>query len=172
MRSRQLKLAGGLLSPGIGARLDRRRSPGARAVGIRLVDARTGGEPDPWQVLVRASTRWLWRYATEHLVPWPKVHSPCEDETFRSAVEEARRRHADDPDALQMALMRTYEEHRVNPVAISCLPVYLRVLLTLTIELPALWTPLKQGLPDKFARTVVIVERRRSRRPPLLARLL
>jgi hypothetical protein len=99
------------------------------------------------------------------------VRSPYEDETFRSAVEDARRWHADDPDALQDALMRVYEEHQVNPVAISCLPVYLRGLLTFAIELPALWTPLKQGLPDKFARTVVIVERR-PRRRRLLARLL
>jgi len=37
---------------------------------------------------------------------------------------------------------------------------------------PALWTPLKQGLPDKFAHTMVIVERRRSRWPRLAARLL
>jgi hypothetical protein len=100
------------------------------------------------------------------------VHSPYEDETFRSAFEDARRQHADDPDALQVALMRVYEEHQVNPVAISCLPAYLRGLLTFAVELPALWTPLKQGLPDKFARTVVIVERRPPRRRRLLERLL
>jgi hypothetical protein len=70
-----------------------------------------------------------------------------------------------------MALVRVYREHEVNPLGTSCLPACLRLLLTFAIKLSALWTPLKQGLPDKFARTVVIVERRPSHRPLLLARL-
>ena len=59
--------------------------------------------------------------------------------------------------------MRIHREDGVGSVQMSCPPVYMRLLLTFAIEVPALWTPLKQGLPDKFARTVVIVERRQSR---------
>ena len=169
-QSRSAKLALGLFSFVIAVRRDGRRSLGARAVGIRLVDG-TGGEPDRWQASVRVSTRQAWQSATAHLIPWPEVRSPSEHETFRSDVEDVRRRHADDPDALQEALIRIYGQHRVNPVGMSCLPVYLRALLAAAIEVPALWTPLKQGLPDKFARTVVIVERRRSRWQRLAARL-
>jgi hypothetical protein len=117
-------------------------------------------------------TRRAWRAAATHLIPGPKAGSPYEDETFRSDVDEARRQHADDQEALQEALIRIHREHGVGSVHMSCLPLYLRLLLTFAIEVPALWTPLKQGLPDKFARTVVIVERRRSRRPRLAARLL
>jgi hypothetical protein len=171
-QSGPVRLALGVLSFLAAVRRDGRPSVGARVVGIRLVDARTGGKPDRWQALVRVGTRQAWRAATTGLIQRPKVRSPYEDETSRSDVEAARRQHADDQEALQEALMRIHREHGVGSVHMSCLPLYLRLLLPLAIEVPALWTPLKQGLPDKFARTVVIVERRQSRRWCFAARLL
>jgi uncharacterized RDD family membrane protein YckC len=169
-QSRPVRLALYVFSFLTAVRRDRRPSVGARAVGIRVVDARTGREPYGWQTLVRVGTRQAWRAAATHLIPWPKAHSPYEDETFRSDVEEARRRYSDDQQALQEALARIHREHGVRSALMSCLPLYLRLLLTFAIEAPALWTPLKQGLPDKFARTVVIVERGRSPWPRLAGR--
>jgi hypothetical protein len=160
LRSRPVRMALSLLSLAVDVRTDARRSPGARVAGIRIVDARTGGGPTRWQALVRVSTRRTWRVATTELIPWPKVRSPDEDEGFRSELETARREHADDQDALNAALECSYRERKLSPAWISCLPAFARALLAVAIDLPALWSPLKQGIPDNRAGTVYVVEPR------------
>jgi hypothetical protein len=58
--------------------------------------------------------------------------------------------------------MRLYRERKVEPkesVRKSCLPLLIRLPLLAAIELPMLWSPLHQGLPDKLAATVTIRDR-------------
>jgi hypothetical protein len=138
--------------------LDGRHGPGARAVGIRLADARSGGRPTRRQAVVRVGTHRAWQAVTTRLLPWPKVRPLHEDEGVRSELEAVRLEYADDQEALNDAIMRTYQQRQVDPVRASCLPLLLRIALAAAIDAPV-WSPLKQSLPDRLASTVVIVER-------------
>ena len=99
-----------------------------------------------WQLLVRRLTARHWK--AERL----------EQPDLRSEIEALKREHGDDRDAFQHAMMEMYEENRVRPY-VSCLPALLQLPLGMAIEVPALWGPLHQGLPDKLAGTIVISDR-------------
>jgi len=77
---------------------------------------------------------------------------------LRSKIEELKREHADDRDAFEQAMKEMYRENQVRPYT-ACLPALMQLPLGLAIEVPALWTPLHQGLPDKLAGTIVISDR-------------
>jgi uncharacterized RDD family membrane protein YckC len=136
-----------------------RQSTGARIMGLRLVDAHTGSSVSWQQAIVRAGTRQAWQALAMRVAPKQKIDGLPEMETLRSEVEAAQREYAEDDDAAQRTIMEIYQRRKVEPVRASCLPALLRFSLTLAIELPALWTPLKQALPDRLAGTVVVLDR-------------
>jgi hypothetical protein len=73
-------------------------------------------------------------------------------------MREARRRYTNDDQARQEAFARIYAKHQ--PATPNMWGCWLRLLLSLAVDLPAPWSPLKQGLPDRLAGTVVVLERR------------
>ena len=154
-----MKRALALLSFLIGAVCEGRRGPGYRAVGLRLVDARTGGKVTPSQKVIRVGSRTAWRVATSSLFPIPKARSLAKNEELQSQLKDARRKHAGNQAELQRALVGIYEQHRVErPFRPVLLMLARRLPLLLALDVPALWSPLKQRVPDKLAGTAVVVE--------------
>lgn len=135
-----------------------RRGPGSRIVGIRLVDARTGGPVSLRQATLRAGSRQGWQLLVRGLTARQRKAKQLKDRDLHSKAEALKRAHEDDRDAFQHAMMEMYKENQVRPY-VSCLPALAQLPLGLAIEAPALWTPLQQGLPDKLAGTIIISDR-------------
>ncbi len=136
-----------------------RRGAGFRLLGLRLVDARTGRDVSHRQELIRAGTRQAWRLLCGRLIPVSKAQASPTHEKLRSEVEAAKRRHANDRQALQHEVMRIYQENKADPVRVSFLPMLLRFPLIALIDLPVFWSPLHQSLPDRLAGTVIVRDR-------------
>ena len=69
---------------------------------------------------VRDAIRWLVR-----AIPGPGTAPQRLDPEFQRELERVRAEHADDPDALQDAIMRAYRERQVMPAS-TCLPALVR----------------------------------------------
>jgi hypothetical protein len=141
------------------AREGKTRGLGARLLGIRLVDARTGRQISRKQALVRAASGRVWQVATARLAR--RSRDPLGDrerEDFRAKMEAVWRQFPDDSDACQEAFRRIHDEMPKPDMRGCWLALVARLLLTVAIEAPALWSPLKQGIPDKLAGTVHVVE--------------
>jgi hypothetical protein len=97
--------------------------------GVRRVDARTGAAPSVRQTIVvlglRDVIRWLVR-----AIPGPGATPRQSDPELQREFERARAEHADDPDALQDAIMRIYRERRVT-TTITCLPILIRTVVAI-----------------------------------------
>ena len=135
-----------------------RRGPGSRVVGIRLVDARTGGPVSLRQAALRAGAQRGWQLLVRRLTTRLGKAERLKQPGLRSEIEALRREHGDDRDAFQQAMKKMYGENQVRSYT-ACLPALMQLPLGLAIEAPALWTPLHQGLPDKLAGTIVISDR-------------
>ena len=135
-----------------------RRGPGSRIVGIRLVDARTGGPLSLRQATLRAGARQGWLFLVRRLTARLGKAEQFKHRDLQSKIETLRREHGDNSDAFRRATMEMYRENQVRPY-VSCLPALAQLPLGLAIEAPALWTPLHQGLPDKLAGTIIISDR-------------
>jgi hypothetical protein len=92
---------------------------------VRRVDARTGAAPSLRQTIivlgVRDAIRWLGRAILGPSVPPQRL-----DPGLQRDLDRVRAQHADDPAALQDAVMRVYRERQVTPVN-TCLPILVRV---------------------------------------------
>ena len=78
--------------------LEGRRGLGFRALGLRLVDARTGASINRRQAIIRAGSRLAWQAVISSLIPLPKVQPLADNERLRSQLEEKTRRdYAADP---------------------------------------------------------------------------
>jgi uncharacterized RDD family membrane protein YckC len=127
--------------------LRNRPSPGARLVGIRRADARTGGP-----VSVRsAATRYAAKEAQAQLVKPLALHQVKRAQGLQGAVEEARQRHPDDEVAASRATMEVYKHHDVNPL--GCLWVLVPAALNALVMLSV---PRHQSLVDWVAGIVVV----------------
>lgn len=135
-----------------------RRSPGMRVMGLRRVDARTGGAASARRTIAGALARGLWTAAIGRLVRRQMERSAAAAEQLKPRVEEARRAHPGDPQAQQQAITALYRG-KGHP---GCLPA---IGLTLTgnylPKLPALWTRRRQTLWDLVAGTVLVGDRGR-----------
>jgi hypothetical protein len=123
-----------------------RRGPGSRIVGIRLVDARTGGPVNLRQATLRAGSRHGWQLLVRKLTARLGKAEQLKHHDLQSKIEALRREHGDNSDAFQHAAMGMYRKNQVRPY-VSCLPALAQLPLGLAIEAPALRTPLHQGLP-------------------------
>jgi len=159
VRSPSVKRALALLSFLIGVLHEGSRGPGYRAVGLRLVDAQTGGKVTLSQKVIRVGSRRAWGVATSCLFPMPKARPLANNEELQSQLKDARREHAGNQTQLQRALMGIYQQHRVeHPFRPALLMLARRLPLLVALDVPALWSPLKQSVPDKLAGTAVVVE--------------
>jgi hypothetical protein len=133
-----------------------RQGVAARAVGMRRVNMRTGKEMTRSQALVRVVVHTAWVTLARRLTSGPSITPPQEQARLAAEMREARRRYGDDEAARQQAFTRIYARHKpAKPNIRGCWP---RLLLSLAIDLPAPWSALKQGLPDRLAGTVVVLE--------------
>jgi uncharacterized RDD family membrane protein YckC len=127
-----------------------RRSLGARAMRIRGADALTGGPVTIRSALIR---NWAQRATSAGLRPLAKRASKRSTERMQALqpqLKELQRAHADDKAAQQQALMRFYQEHKINPFR-SCAPTLLTVVAP---SLAVLFSPRRQSLPDRLAGIV------------------
>jgi hypothetical protein len=135
---------------------------------MQLVDPRTGERISRRQALLRVGSRRAWQLATTRLIP-QRGDNPLSDREraeYVAKMEAAHRQFPDDKQARHEAMARVSREHSVDRSG-CWLTLLARLLLNLAIELPALWSPLRQGIPDKLAGTAHVVERRGG----LIARL-
>lgn len=92
--------------------------------GARRVDARTGAAPSLRQTIVvlgaRDAIRWLIR-----AIPGAGAAPQRPDPGLQRELERVRAEHADDPAALQDAIMRVFRERQVTPAS-TCLPALVR----------------------------------------------
>jgi 60Kd inner membrane protein/RDD family len=128
------------------------RSPGYRALGLRRVDARTGGPVTFRSAVMRSVATRLWGQATRSLVrPWQTRQSE-RLKAIQAEVREVQRAHADDQGAANRAVMEIYKRERVNPVS-SCVP---SLIAATAPQLPAIWSSLNQTIPERLAGVVVV----------------
>lgn len=158
MQARRVRIVLGVCTLTANVLLTGRRGPGSRIVGIRLVDARTGGPVGLWRATVRVGARRSWSPLMRRLTARLGQAERAKQEGMQSRIEALKREHGDDREALQQAVMEAYRENRVRPYR-ACLPALIPLLFSAAIEAPALWSPLHQGLPDKLAGTIVIRDR-------------
>jgi hypothetical protein len=131
------------------------RGLGARLLGLRRVDARTGEPPGLRSRLVCFAVAEGWRELSYRINGPADRHRDRVMAELKPQVDEIQRRYPHDPEARTRALTDVYRRNGV-----SCTGVALRVLLIgLAPELPALWLARKQGVADRLAGTVVVVER-------------
>lgn len=170
-RSRRVKTALRLLAVASWMPMRERRSPGYRMLHMRLVDARTGDQPTPWQQIIRTVASNSWRALSNRPLARRDVRNLADYEKMRSELDAARREHPDDEEARSVAFMRIYE---ANKAQVSFLPILARLGVAVAIELPV-WSAEKQSLPDRLAGTIVIVDQKggqpRRRRRALALRL-
>jgi hypothetical protein len=159
LQTPRVKLALALVGFLISVLLEGRRGAGYRVLGLRLVDARSGGRLTLRQRVVRVASREASNTATSRLFPVPKVPPPAENEKLQSQLEDARREHADDPTARQRAVTAIFKEHSPDhPFRPLLLGVARRLPLRLALDVQALGSPLNQSMPDKLAGTAVVLD--------------
>ena len=128
------------------------RSPGARALGLRRVDARTGGPISVRSVLVRTAFQTVSRELRR------PVNRPFErrlaerGELVEAELAEVRRIHANDAKARARASLDVYKRHGFGPAA----PIVRALVKVLPLYLPAVWSPRNQTLPERAAGIVTV----------------
>ncbi len=89
-------------------------SPGVWIIGLRTVDSRTGRRVALWRTLVLALARVLsWELGRGALGVRPPLSKPERADLARE-MQAIRDAHADDDEARQLAMMRLYQERRVD----------------------------------------------------------
>jgi hypothetical protein len=130
------------------------RSPGYRVLGLRRVDARTGGPVTFRSAVIRSVATRLSGQATRSLVrPW-QTHHAERLKAIQTEVREVQRAHGDDHEAANRAVIEIYTREGVNPLS-SCVPT---LIAATAPQLPAVWSPLEQTIPERLAGIVVVRE--------------
>lgn len=154
LRSRRAQLILSSVSVSYEIASRNRRAAGYRALGLRRVDARTGGPVSARSAVIRSTFTHAWTRFARGLTGRDEQLDSEQRAAVRAEAEEARRRHPDDPDAATRAAAEVYRRHGVVR-ARSCASLVASALL---LYVPAIWSPLNQTLPDRLAGIVVVRE--------------
>ena len=150
--SRRWQIALSVGAVPIEVRMRNWRSPGMRLMGLLRADVRTGGPVTVRSLLVRKAVVTAWQQLVRRLLRPSDERFRERAKLMRADLEEARQRHADDPEALDRARREITERQHVRPWISCC-----HGLLSATpLYLPALWSDRNQTLPDRLAGIVVI----------------
>ena len=128
------------------------RGPGDRLMQIRRVDRKTSGPVTVRSALIQYAVTEVWNGVTGELL------RPVERRTFERGQELDRhvreiKRSGDDLQARRQAIMKLlYRESDVNPLR-SC---GWRVAGALALQIPMLWSPSKQSVPERIAGVIVV----------------
>lgn len=91
------------------------RSPGARAMGLRRVDARTGGPVSVRSVVTHKAVETAARELNRRVERPFQRRFTERSEAMQAEMREARRAHADDRDARERAAAEVFRRHNVRP---------------------------------------------------------
>lgn len=140
----------------IEVRMRNRRSPGDRAMGIRRVDARTGGPVSVRSVLVSEAVRTAWS-ELNRLVQRPSQRRFEERRRFvKAALIEARGYHEGDTEAQKRAMFEVAKRYPLRPWG-WCAGGFLG---SLPLYLPAPWSARHQTVPERVAGIVTVRDSR------------
>jgi len=157
---RSLRTRAGLEVFGIATALLSRntRGPGWRLLGLRRVDARTGGPVGIRAALIGLAVRRARRELLKRALAPIQRRSTERQAAVAPLVKAAQREHRDDQQAMSEAMMATYREHGVNPLASGAAPLAMYLAGAVLIDAPALWLT-GRTLGDLLAGTVVVIDR-------------
>lgn len=144
---------------------------GQRALGIRVVDQRTGRVPT-WR---QAALRWAILALPEGLSLLGRRFTTRRTESVSAAMKDLgeevnclREQYGRDRQGLNEALMALYEDRNVNPMegcSLSLRAILPGLLARAFLSAPALRGPLHQSFADRVCRTVVVEAAERTRPP-------
>lgn len=155
-RSRQLRGAVWGASAGLAIPTRNWRSPGYRLVGLRRVDARTGGPVSVRSVLIGQSFDQVWQPAWGSLFRSRLQRHQTRLQALAPQLRAVQRRAASDPQARSRAIKEFYASNSVNPVG-ACGWVVAGPFLSQVVM--ALSARDGRTIRDRITGTRVIVER-------------
>jgi uncharacterized RDD family membrane protein YckC len=129
-------------------------SPGKRRMGLRRVDAQTGGPVTARQVVTNRVAEHLWGATCTAIVRPLAERTQAELKGMQPQMHEIQRAHRDDKEAQQAAMQALYNENNVNPLA-TCLPLLAGGLV---MPATALLSPRRQSLISRLAGIAVVYE--------------
>ena len=128
------------------------RGPGDQAMGLRRVDARTGGPVSVRGALVSEGVRTAWS-ELNRLVQRPSQRRFEERRRFvKAELSEARGYHAGDAEAQKRAMFEVAKRYRLRPWSWCARGV----LGSLPLYLPAPWSARHQTVPEWIAGIVTV----------------
>ena len=148
------RFASWLVGAGLGVLSRNWRGPGSRLLGLRRVDAHTGGPISVRSALVDEVLFAAWGAVTRPLLPSRVKRDRDRLVALRPQEKELERKYADDPQRRQRALLDFYKSNGVDPFkvwGVALLPGMLRSWL------PAVW-PGGQRIRDRLTGTVVVID--------------
>ena len=93
------------------------RGPGYRLVGLRRVDAQTGGAVTTRSALIGVLYDQAWQAAWSPLISSRMQHHQDRLRALEPELSAVQRAHGADPQARQKAVMKFYKNHDVNPAS-------------------------------------------------------
>jgi RDD family len=132
------------------------RTPGDRAMGLRRVDARTGGPVSVQSTLIRVAVQAASRELSRRVQRPLQERSLERTRGLQAALKEAREIRAGDPEAQQRAMTEVLKRSPVRPTSSCSRGVLGGMLGSLPLQLPALWSERNQTLPERIAGIVTV----------------
>ena len=138
----------------LGAPSRNSRSPGMRIMGLRMIDARTGGPVTVRTVIVRDAVRGVEKAAIGEVYRPIRARAQARREAMKPRMQEIQRQYAADPEGRTRAIKELYETNPVNQL--GCLGPFL---VPLAADYLAMFvTPRHQTLHEMLAGTVVVID--------------
>ncbi len=131
-----------------------RRTPGARLLRIRRVDASTGGPVTIRSALTRNLIATAWSAIAKRLTEPHRRRSAERMEALQGRLQEIRKQHEDDPEAEREATMKFYKAENVTPLS-SC---GWMLAAGFVLQVPVPFFAGKETVIDRLAGTVVVVD--------------
>jgi uncharacterized RDD family membrane protein YckC len=130
------------------------RSPGRRLMGIRAVDARTGGPVTVRTVIIRNAVQIIEKAALREARRPGEAGAQARHDALKSRRDEIRREYANDPEGERRAMRELYRDNAANPL-MSCAPF---LIAGVADQLAMFVTPRRQTLHELLTGTIVVVD--------------
>ena len=132
------------------------RTPGDRAMGLRRVDARTGGPVSVRSTLMRVGVQTASRELSRRVQRPLQQRSSERARGLKAELKEAREIRTGDREAQKRAMAEVLKRSQVRPSA-SCIRGMLGAMIgNVPLQLPALWSERNQTLPERIAGIVTV----------------
>lgn len=128
------------------------RGPGARLLGIRRADARTGDPVGVHSALVLYGATHGWSELIKQVCRPFERQSAERREALDGELRRIEAIYPSDLETRQQATLHLYKVKKISPFG-SCL---WRLAALMALQAPKLWSPLRQSLPERLAGVVVV----------------